>query len=106
MTATDCAPVTCWPPSWPWKRKPYIRHATTRGDEVVFVLEDKAALGQVGSVLAAADIPLFELGRDTFDLRAYYRERLQEQRSRSAFANSDEAPPDSLQGDNLSSRPW
>ena len=68
--------------------QPYIRHATTRGDEVVFVLEDKNALGEVGAVLAGADVPLFELGRDTFDLRAYYRERLQEQRTRPAPADT------------------
>lgn len=74
--------------------QPYIRHVTTRGDEVVFALENKDALGQVGTVLAAADIELFELGRDTFDLRAYYRERLQEQRTRPAATATGTNDPD------------
>ena len=77
--------------------QPYIRHVTTRGDETVFVLEDDSALGQVGAVLAAANISLLELGRDTFDLRAYYRERLQEQRTRPASTDPDPALPDDLQ---------
>ena len=66
--------------------QPFIRQVTTRGDEVVFV-SDKDGLGGVSAVLAEAGIPLFELGRDTFDLRAYYRERLQEQRTRPAPAD-------------------
>lgn len=67
--------------------QPFIRQVTTRGDEVIFVLSDKDSLGGVSPVLAEAGIPLFELGRDTFDLRAYYRERLQEQRTRPAPAD-------------------
>lgn len=58
------------------KTQPFIRHASVRGDEVVFIIEDPAALGQVAGALVAAGVELHGLARDTFDLRAYYRERV------------------------------
>jgi len=58
------------------KTQPFIRHASVRGDEVVFIIEDPAALGQVAGALVAAGVELYGLARDTFDLRAYYRERV------------------------------
>lgn len=58
------------------KTQPFIRHVSSRGDEVVFILEDPTALGQVAGALVAAGVELRSLARDTFDLRAYYRERV------------------------------
>jgi len=62
------------------KTQPFIRHAGTRGDEVVFILEDSAALGRVAGALVAAGVELLGLARDNFDLRAYYRERVSAKR--------------------------
>ena len=73
--------------------QPYIRHVTTRGDEVVYILSDPAALGSVAGALAQRNIPIFEMAQDTFDLRAYYRERLQEQRNRTTRTRHT-PPPD------------
>ena len=58
------------------KTQPFIRHVSSRGDEVVFILEYPTALGQVAGALVAAGVELRSLARDTFDLRAYYRERV------------------------------
>jgi ABC-2 type transport system ATP-binding protein len=64
--------------------QPYIRHVSSRSSELVFILEDATALGLVSGVLAESNVQLFELGKDTFDLRAYYRERLAEKRTRTS----------------------
>lgn len=60
--------------------QPFIRHVSARGDEVVFILSDGAALGLVAGALVEAGVNLYSLARDTFDLRAYYRERVSAQR--------------------------
>lgn len=62
--------------------QPYVRHVNVRGNDVVFILAEPEALGRVSETLVEARIMLFEMTKDTFDLRAYYRERIAEQRSR------------------------
>ena len=62
--------------------QPWIRHVTIRGDQVVLILSDGNALGRVGYALSEAGISLLELTRDTFDLRAYYRDRVSGERTR------------------------
>lgn len=56
--------------------QPFIKHVSARGSEVVFILSQPDALGQVPAVLVEAGVELFEMSKDTFDLRNYYRERL------------------------------
>lgn len=85
--------------------QPFVRHASSRGDEVVFILSEVAALGEVASTLAQEDIQTFELTKDTFDLRGYYRERLHEQRSRGARAASAAPPETGQPGDEGEVRP-
>jgi ABC-2 type transport system ATP-binding protein len=63
---------------------PWIKHVTVRADEVVFILAEAEALGRVASVLSEAGVELYELARDTFDLRAYYLERVAAQRAEHA----------------------
>lgn len=62
--------------------QPFVRHISSRADELIFILSDAKYLPAVAPVLLAEDIQLLEMVRDTFDLRSYYRERLQEQRTR------------------------
>lgn len=62
--------------------QPFVRHISSRADELIFILSDAKYLPAVAPVLLAEDIQLLEMVRDTFDLRSYYRERLQEQRAR------------------------
>jgi ABC-2 type transport system ATP-binding protein len=63
------------------KAQPYIRHASARSsDEVIFMLGQPEGLGQVAGVLSQAGIRIFELGKDSFNLRSYYRERVEESR--------------------------
>lgn len=62
--------------------QPFVRHVSSRGDELVFILADPEALGRVPWVLAEAQVEMFEMAKDSFDLRAYYRERLAAQRVR------------------------
>lgn len=62
--------------------QPFVRQVVARGDELVFSLSEPEALGRVAGVLGAAGIGLFELGRDSFDLRSYYRERMAMKRTR------------------------
>jgi ABC-2 type transport system ATP-binding protein len=73
----------------------FIRQAATRGDEVVFTMGDTKALGAVATTLADNGIEVFELAKDTFDLRSYYRERLQEKRlaTRRHAETPDPEPP-------------
>lgn len=74
--------------------QPFISHVSTRGEEIVFILKDNGALGQVSSLLGSSGISLYELTRDTFNLRAYYRDRLQEQRvERNADEDVSERSP-------------
>lgn len=73
--------------------QPYVRHVSTRGNEVVFILAESDALGRVAEDLVEARVMLFEMSKDTFDLRAYYRERLAEQRTRSGGMPSQVREP-------------
>ncbi len=65
--------------------QPYISHVTIRGGEVVFILADPQALGLVSVALSGAGVGIFELSKDAFDLRAYYRERVSRQRSKESL---------------------
>lgn len=65
--------------------QPYIRHVTIRGSEVIFILANPQALGLVTVALNDAEVGVFELTKDTFDLRAYYRERVSRQRSKESL---------------------
>lgn len=56
--------------------QPFVEDARARGDELVFTVTDQERLGRVAVALASADIGLFELSRDVFNLRAYYYERM------------------------------
>lgn len=70
--------------------QPWVREVSTRGDDVLFTLRDEEALDRVAATVVGAGVSLRELGRDVFDLRAYYRERVEAQRGRRT--GSDEAP--------------
>ena len=73
--------------------QPYIRSVLVRGDELVFALSDAQALGGVVSLLSGAGLEVYEVARDHFDLRGYYRERLHEQRARSSRSVPGAAAP-------------
>lgn len=63
------------------KAQPYIRHVSSRSsEEVVFMLGQQDGLGQIAGILSQAGIRIFEMGKDTFNLRSYYRERVEESR--------------------------
>ncbi|HEX7022977.1 MAG TPA: ATP-binding cassette domain-containing protein [Trueperaceae bacterium] len=72
--------------------QPYVRHVSARGNDVVFILSDPGALGRVPAALVEAGVEMYDMSRDTFDLRAYYRERVGEQRSRSAAERRTPVP--------------
>ena len=59
--------------------EPWVRETFVRGRDVVFTLTEQRAIDLVAGCLATAGVKLRELGDDSFDLRAYYRERLQAQ---------------------------
>jgi len=61
----------------PWAVEPLLR-----GRDVVFGLTAPSALDGVAATLSAAGIAVRALGDDGFDLRAYYRERVEAQRAR------------------------
>lgn len=56
--------------------QPFVEDARARDQEVVFTVTDQDRLGRVSVALGAADIELFELVPDVFNLRAYYYERM------------------------------
>lgn len=58
----------------------FVSQASIRGEEVVFQLDDEKELARVAPTLAKGRITLLGLSRDTFDLRAYYQERLGDRR--------------------------
>lgn len=62
--------------------QPWIRHVTVRGEEVVFIPSSVEDVGRVSLALADSGLAVFELTRDIFDLRGYYRERVANERSR------------------------
>ena len=49
--------------------------------DVTFTLTDENALGRVGSVLVNAGVDVLELTKDTFNLQAYYAERVARNRA-------------------------
>jgi ABC-2 type transport system ATP-binding protein len=61
--------------------QPFVTHAGIRGNEVVFQLTDPDELPRVAPTLTKGRVELLGLARDTFDLRAYYQERLGNRRS-------------------------
>ena len=62
--------------------QPWIKDADVRGSNVVFTLKQPQDLGRVAPLLLDHDVGVFELTPDTFDLRSYYRDRVNEERSR------------------------
>ncbi|HKI56660.1 MAG TPA: ABC transporter ATP-binding protein [Trueperaceae bacterium] len=56
--------------------QPWIRHASVRGQDVVFIPSESESVGRVTSLLAEDGLSVFELALDIFDLRGYYRERI------------------------------
>ena len=62
--------------------QPWVREAFLRSGQVVFQLEDPAALGRVAALLVEGGVPPLELAPDVFDLRAYYRDRVNAERTR------------------------
>ncbi len=59
----------------------FTRHVSLRHDEVIMILSDAEKLGQVAELLTQHQLYLYELVRDTFDLRSYYREQIHEKQS-------------------------
>src|SRR5690606_10249753 len=55
---------------------PYIKHVAVRGDEIVFIPATPADVGRVSMSLAEVGVGVLEMSKDTFDLRAYYRDRV------------------------------
>ncbi len=72
---------------------PFVRHATVRGAEVVFIPAGAKELGAVTRVLADGGVGVLEMQRDVFDLRAYYRERVSAERSRRTGVQAPVAYP-------------
>ena len=68
--------------------QPFVSEARIRGQEVVFQITSAADLPRVAPVLTKARIDLLELASDTFNLRAYYQDRLGDRRP----AGADPAP--------------
>lgn len=62
--------------------QPWVRDAFLRPGQVVFQLENPAALPRVAPLLVEGGVTLTELAPDVFDLRAYYRDRVNSERSR------------------------
>lgn len=69
--------------------QPWVRHVSSRSEELVFILRESEALARVSGVLHEVGVGLYELTRDVFDLRAYYQEMVH---SRSARATWDGRP--------------
>lgn len=72
--------------------QPFVEDARARDQEVVFNVTDEDRLGRVSVVLGAADIELFELTPDVFNLRGYYYERMAGARGRKPFETQEAAP--------------
>jgi ABC-2 type transport system ATP-binding protein len=66
--------------------QPWVSDVAVRGRDVVFTLREASALDRVAATIVGAGVPLRELGPDVFDLRAYYRERVEAQRARATGA--------------------
>ncbi|HET8986520.1 MAG TPA: ABC transporter ATP-binding protein, partial [Trueperaceae bacterium] len=61
---------------------PYIKHVAVRGDEIVFIPATPDDVGRVSVSLAEVGVGVLEMSKDTFDLRAYYRDRVGSERVR------------------------
>lgn len=61
--------------------QPFVTEARIRGQQVVFQLTSPHELPRVAPVLTKARIDLLELAGDTFNLRAYYQDRLGDRRA-------------------------
>lgn len=59
----------------------WVRGVEVRGEAVIFQLEDGAALDRVAPLLVERAGGVTELAEDTFDLRAYYRGRVEAQQA-------------------------
>ncbi len=75
------------------ERQTWVRHVTQRDGSIVFILRAPDDLQRVAPALAGAGVSLLELTRDTFDLRAYYRDKLLRDRGRSAASRVDLTDP-------------
>jgi ABC-2 type transport system ATP-binding protein len=65
------------------RTKPWVREVQRRGEHVVVVaLEQDQDVARLSSSIVGEGIDLFDLGRDVFDLRAHYRERVAAERAR------------------------
>lgn len=62
--------------------RPWIREVDIRGSNVVFTIAEPKDLGRVAPLLLENNIGMFELTHDTFDLRSYYRDKVNEERAR------------------------
>lgn len=62
--------------------KETVSHATVRGAELIIIPRRGELLGDVSMLLARGGVGVLELNPDVFDLRAYYRERVEEERAR------------------------
>lgn len=72
--------------------QPFVADARARNQEVIFTVTDEERLGRVSVVLGAADIELFELVPDVFNLRAYYYDRMAGPGGRPPSVNLGEVP--------------
>ena len=74
----------------------------------MFMLSQPEGLMQVATVLTQAGIRVTELGKDIFDLRSYYRERVQDkrvEREAQAVAMSSEPEADELNAEAILKEP-
>jgi ABC-2 type transport system ATP-binding protein len=62
--------------------QPWVREAHARGAEVVVALRHDDDVVALAPALVRAGIDVYGLGRDVFDLRAHYRERVEAERVR------------------------
>jgi ABC-2 type transport system ATP-binding protein len=76
------------------KAQPWVVDATTRGRDVLFTLTEAAALPRVAEIIVSSGIALSELGSDVFDLRQYYRERVESLRVRRTRGDGASGPVD------------
>lgn len=76
--------------------QPWVQDAFLRAGQVIVQLADPDALGRVAPTLVETGRTVRELTADTFDLRAYYRERVAAERLRRTAAGTagpDGTPP-------------
>lgn len=76
--------------------QPFVSEARIRGQEVVFQLTSPEDLPRVAPILTKARIDLLELAADTFNLRAYYQDRLGDKR----ISSEDPVSAETVAGSN------